>query len=162
MYPTAELAAFTIEEFRRNLEGLSDEDALVRLPKADGTEMNAVSWMVQHIGSHWINVDAQGRGEAFREDTLPPADGTPPAYADALALFEEGARILEWLPEASEESMQRVAFRDESVGQFLLRAVLHSWFHIGEINAARQQLGHPAIDFVGDFAGRLRWVEEQN
>lgn len=160
MFRTDELAAFTIDEFRRNLEGLSDDDALIRIPKDDGTQMNAISWIVQHIASHWINVHAQGRGEAFRTDTLPPRDGTPPAYQHALALLDEGARILDWLPGAPDEALSRVSHRGETVGQFLLRAVLHSWFHIGEINAVRQHLGHPAVDFVGDFGGRLDWLPE--
>ena len=161
MYRSDQLAEFTIEEFRRNLGGLSDADALVRVPKDDGTEMNAVSWIVQHIASHWINVYAQGVGGPFPMDTLPPQGGTPPAYPDALALFDEGAQILEWLPEAPEAAMLRPSMRGETVGQFLLRAVLHSWFHIGEINAIRQHLGHPTLDFVGDFAGRLAWIEGQ-
>jgi len=161
MFRSDELAAFTIDEFRRNLEGLSDEDALIRVPKDGGGEMNAISWVVQHIASHWINVHAQGRDQPFRMDALPPQDGTPPAYPDALALLEEGARILEWLPDAPPEAFERRSMGNETVGQFLLRAVLHSWFHIGEINAVRQRLGHETVDFVGDFRGRLEWVPEQ-
>jgi hypothetical protein len=161
MFRSDELAAFTIDEFRRNLEGLSDEDALIRVPKEDGGELNAISWVVQHIASHWINVHATLRGQPFRMDALPPQDGTPPAYADALALLDEGAMILEWLPDAPAEAFERPGMGDETIGQFLLRAVLHSWFHIGEINAVRQRLGHPTADFVGGFGGRLEWVPEQ-
>jgi hypothetical protein len=30
------------------------------------------------------------------------------------------------------------------------RAVSHSWFHAGDVNAVRQLLGHAEIRFVGD------------
>jgi|ETNmetMinimDraft_2_1059921.scaffolds.fasta_scaffold259495_2 hypothetical protein len=50
--------------------------------------------------------------------------------------------------------------RGESVAMFLARAVQHGWFHIGEINAVRQLLGHAEIIFVGNLAGRLDWVAE--
>jgi hypothetical protein len=163
MFVTAELASFAVDEFRRNLEGLSAEDALVRVSKADGSSMNAISWSVQHIASHWINVLSLARTGEFDETALPSDDGTPPTYADALAFLHDGTSDLGWLAEAPEEVMQRrqAAFRGESIGQFVLRAVLHTWFHTGEINAVRQALGHPTIDFVGGFGGRLEWVAER-
>ena len=38
-----------------------------------------------------------------------------------------------------------------------MRAVLHTWFHTGEINAVRQMLGHAEIPFVGKMLGNLEW-----
>ena len=49
---------------------------------------------------------------------------------------------------------------NESAGTFLARAIFHTWFHIGEINAVRQMLGHPSLDFVGALDGRLKWLPE--
>ena len=46
----------------------------------------------------------------------------------------------------------------ESTGTFLGRAIFHTWFHTGEINAVRQMLGHPEIMFVGAAGGELAWV----
>jgi hypothetical protein len=45
----------------------------------------------------------------------------------------------------------------ESVGTYLMRTVLHTWFHAGEVNAIRQMLGHPKIPFVGPMIGNLEW-----
>jgi hypothetical protein len=45
----------------------------------------------------------------------------------------------------------------ESVGTFMLRTVLHTWSHTGEINAIRQMLGHAEIPFVGTLVGNLEW-----
>ena len=38
-----------------------------------------------------------------------------------------------------------------------MRAVLHTWFHAGEINAVRQMLGHAEIPFVGEMLGSIEW-----
>ena len=161
MYRADDFAEFAIAEFRRGLEGLTEEEARFRPEKADGTRMNAISWIVQHIADHWLNV-ARAARDLPLERQRPPSDGTPPDYADSLAMLEAVASDLGWVAEASDEAMSRTLreLRGESVGMFLARAVQHSWFHIGEINAVRQLLGHPEIIFVGDLAGRLDWVAE--
>lgn len=51
-YRPIEIARFALSEFERGLDGLSDEDARKRLTKADGSEMNAISWTVCHIAGH--------------------------------------------------------------------------------------------------------------
>ena len=84
MYRTTELVGVTLDEFRRGLEGLTAAEALVRHPKADGSTMNAASWIVQHVAAHWANV----RARVTDQEPLarnPARDGTPSPYADALA-----------------------------------------------------------------------------
>ncbi len=159
LYRADEFAEFTVEEFRRGLEGLTEEEALFRPEKADGTQMNAISWTVQHVAGHWLNVALAVR-ELPLESRRPPGDGTPPPYAGALALFDEATSGLDWVAAATDQAMSRPWTRPggESVAMFLARAVQHTWFHIGEINAVSQLLGHPEIVFVGDLAGRLDWV----
>jgi hypothetical protein len=159
MYRADELAEFAVEEFRRGLEGLNDQEALFRPEKADGTRMNSISWTVQHIAGHWLNVACAARQLPLQNRTA-PNDGTPPPYADALALLDEATGDLSWVGEASDEAMSRPWQYPggESVAMFLARAVLHTWFHLGELNAVRQLLGHAEIRFVGDLSGRLDWV----
>jgi hypothetical protein len=41
-----------------------------------------------------------------------------------------------------------------------MRATLHTWFHIGEINAVRQLLGHKEIPYVGKLIGTLEWQQD--
>ncbi|MQA00755.1 MAG: hypothetical protein GEU80_15765 [Dehalococcoidia bacterium] len=161
MYRTSELASFAIDEFRRGLEGVTADEGVWRAEKADGTQMNAISWSVQHIGAHWHNVGLAVQGLPF-ENRNPPRDGTPPEYAAALALFDEATRDLGWLERADDAAMLRTPpeLRSENVSHFLARATLHTWFHAGEVNAVRQLLGHPEIRFVGDLGGRLGWVPE--
>lgn len=161
MYNTTELAAVTISEFRRGLEGLTPEEALVRHPKADGSTMNAASWIVAHIADHWDNAQAYALG---REPGLlgPARDGTPPPLEDALVRLEAATGWLGWIEAAGDARMSRhPEGRPYSPGTFLLRAVMHTWFHCGEINAIRQLLGHHEIAFVGPFDGALEWMSEE-
>jgi hypothetical protein len=39
----------------------------------------------------------------------------------------------------------------ENIGTALMRNIYHIWFHLGEVHAIRQQLGHQPPDFVGGF-----------
>ena len=162
MYNTAELATVTVREFHRGIEGLTPAEVLVRHEKADGTTMNAIAWIVAHVAAHWANARALAVGEE-PSAPRPPADGTPPDYAQALELLRTATDNLAWVSAASDERMSTRYSRlgDESVGTFLMRAVLHTWFHTGEINAIRQLLGHPEIRFVGAFDGALDWVPER-
>jgi hypothetical protein len=47
--------------------------------------------------------------------------------------------------------------RHGNVGTALMRAVLHTSFHTGEINSVRQILEHPEIPFVGSMVDKLKW-----
>jgi hypothetical protein len=38
-----------------------------------------------------------------------------------------------------------------------MRNTYHYFFHAGEINAVRQQLGHPEIPFIGLMRGHLEF-----
>jgi hypothetical protein len=54
MFNITDIVMFALGEFRRGLDGLTDDEARWRPEKADGTEMNAISWTVCHIGGHWL------------------------------------------------------------------------------------------------------------
>jgi hypothetical protein len=155
MYEPLDLARFALSEFRRGLEGLTEPEAQTRLPKADGTQMNAISWTVAHIAGHWLHRPAKLTRFAFGSP-----DPTPPTLAEALGWLEEGRVFMEsWLPRADEALMVRMpeGTGGENVGTSLIRAVLHTWFHTGEINAVRQMLGHREIPYVGQVLGAMEW-----
>ncbi len=63
MYQPLELARFALSEFERGLEGVTDGEARRRMAKADGTEMNAISWTIGHIAGHWLSVAAYAKQE---------------------------------------------------------------------------------------------------
>lgn len=158
MYLTEDIVSFTVDEFRRGLEGLSADEAHWRSPKSDGSQMNAVAWTVQHIAAHWHNAALAAQGMPF-ERRQPPTDGSPPDYLLALSFLETAASELQESLRVPPENMTRQlrASSEETAGSFLARAIFHSWFHAGEINAVRQLLGHPEIRYVADPGERLRW-----
>jgi hypothetical protein len=148
---------FTTDEVERGLEALTESDATVRVKKADGSSMNAISWTVAHIAGHWLH-----RPEHLARFAFQSADSTPPSLAEAINWLREGRSFTEqWLGRATPELMARIppgnVTGGESVGTALLRATLHTWFHTGEINAVRQMLGHREIPYVGQMLGRLEW-----
>ncbi|MGE0227456.1 MAG: DinB family protein [Dehalococcoidia bacterium] len=159
MYSPRDVVSFAIDEFVRGIEGLTPADAIWRAPKADGSQMNAISWTVQHVGAHWHAVACRLQGVPPQADR-PPADGTPPSLEAAMALLRAAADDLM-------EAVRRHTTRDgdgghegarETASQAVARAVFHTWFHAGEINAVRQLLGHEEIRFVGDIGDRFRPV----
>ena len=171
MYQPIELARFALSEFQRGLEGLTDEEARSRTKKADGTEMNAISWTIGHVSAHWLGVATYARGDqpstgAFRFFG-PAADPTPLSLDQARKVIAEAVESIRWL-ERADDALFATVREDhpgsqggkESVGTALARVTLHTWFHTGEINAVRQMLGHPEIPFVGQLAGNLEWRAE--
>ncbi|MBI2152862.1 MAG: hypothetical protein HYU24_04035 [Candidatus Rokubacteria bacterium] len=178
MYEPTELARFALSEFERGLEGLTDSEARTRLTKPDGTQMNAISWIIGHVAQHWLSVRSLATLER-RPSGLRPfvsgsaADPTPPPLSDALKFFHDAKVSISWIADADnalmattrEEIVKASATTTaiglevpkESVGTALMRAILHTWFHIGEINAIRQMLGHREIFFVGRLVGNLEW-----
>ena len=177
MYRTYELARFAFSEFERGLTGLTDEEAQTQLTKADGTEMNAISWVVGHIAGHWLILGAYV-GQEHPPSVVSPfapgptADPSPPPLSDVLKLLEEAVGSINWIASADDAFMsstreerafgdgslfQRAGLLGGNVGAALMRVILYTWFHIGEVNAIRQMLGHAEIAYVGKDRGKLEW-----
>jgi hypothetical protein len=167
-YAPEDLASFALYSFERGVQGLEDHEARTRLTKADGSQTNAISWIVAHAGRHWLQARVGPTGEPVDPELEPFATGsddpTPPPLAEALGLLAAARRGNAWIARANDALMVRPgAGKDpnDSVGTRLMRAVLHTWFHTGEVNGIRQMLGHPEIAFVGPMSGRLEWRSVQ-
>ena len=160
MYYPVELASFALSEFRQGLADLTDEEARTRMPKADGTSMNAISWIVGHIALHWLGLtgDVKGvpLGKGLDAFTYRSNDPTPPPLDKVLRSLGDAESSIEWIARVDDKLMFGGA-APENTGTQVMRAALHTWFHIGEINAIRQMLGHPEIEFVGHMVGSLEW-----
>ena len=167
MYLTHELAGFALSEFQRGLEGLTEEEIQTRTGKADGTQMNAISWIVGHVAPHWTGVAAyttQGEFPAALIERFngPNADPTPPSQDEAPQLLDDARAATDWTSTADDALLSTThhdspTSRHGNVGPALMRAVLHTWFHAWEINSVRQILGHPEIPFVGSMVDKLEW-----
>ena len=149
---------FTRREWRRGLEGLSDDDAQRHFAK-----MNCISWIVGHLAwqeqRYWLQ-RAQGQ-------TLYPqlnqiyaygAAMSTPSLAESLDLWQHVTAAADpYLDGLSGASLQTELLVDgqalgQTIGSAMLRITYHYWFHTGEIQAIRQMLGHTGLpEYVGDL-----------
>ncbi len=149
---------FTRSEFKRGLEGVSEEDAVRRL-----MPMNCISWMVGHLANHehryWV-VFAQSKNVA--PDLYELYGYGKPASTPSLAEMWSAwhtvtAAADAYLDTLTPETLQTYLLRDgkpvgENVGTLLMRNIYHYWYHLGEAAAIRQMLGHTNLpEFVGDM-----------
>lgn len=165
MYELTDLARFALSEFERGLEGLTDEEARRPMEKADGTTMNSISWTAGHLSWHWHLVQRRATGAAMPDALRGFANGTkepspPPSLDETYALLARAREAQTWIG-AADEAVLSTADPErpnaEDIGTQLLRVILHTWFHTGEVNAIRQMLGHAEIPFVGPMLGQLQW-----
>ena len=156
-HPLVEQLRFARSEFQRCLAGVSEEDGAIRL-----LPMNSIGWTVAHMANQerwfWVvwpqgNMEVGVELDAWDLRSKPPSN--PPlseAWAVWGAVTAAADRYFDGL---TEEQMQEHLVVDgdtraESVGTLLLRTIYHYWYHTGEANAIRQQLGHTDLpEFVG-------------
>jgi uncharacterized damage-inducible protein DinB len=153
---------FARAEFERGLEGLTDEDARFRVEKADGSQMNSISWAICHLSHQEWLFFVRGPGGPENAKHAPFATGAPacvPSLAEALEIWHEARTEADkWLLQVTDEELaKRTPVWFENQGTALMRNTGHYWFHAGEVNAIRQVLGHPEIIFVGQMLGRLEY-----
>ena len=159
-HPLVSQLRFTRSEFRRGLEGVSDADARRRpLP------MNCLSWNIGHLAwqeqRYWLT-RGQGRvllphlNELFAYGApacTPPLDEAWQAWTAITTAADP------WLDTLTSERLEAAQTFDVdgqqvqlTFGNLLLRVIYHYWYHTGENQAIRQQLGHTALpDFVGNI-----------
>jgi hypothetical protein len=159
-HPLVDQLRFARSEFRRCLEGVSDEDALKRL-----LPMNSLSWIICHLAGQerrfWL-IWAQGKtavapelnewGHFEKPANTPPLEG---AWAAWHTVTESVDPFLDAL--AQERLVEHLVVDGEpmesNIGTMLRRLTYHYWFHNGEANAIRQLLGHQNVpEFVGEIA----------
>ena len=158
IHPLVTQLRFARREFLRCVEGVSAEDAMRRLEP-----MNALSWIVAHLANHehflWVQIT---QNQNIAPDLYKLAGyGSPPSappWDEMLALWQQIAAAADhYLDTLTEQDIhQHLTWqgksRAESVGKSLLRNTYHIWFHLGEVHAIRQMLGHSNLpDFVGDM-----------
>ena len=154
--PAVDQLRFARSEWLRALAGVPEADGLRRLEP-----MNSIGWIVAHIAWHeqlsWLtrlhdetplpelNEIAASGGPA----TTPPLGAMLDAWRRVTAA---GEPYLDGLTAADLLGPMPRGPAPRSIGSTVLRVTYHTWFHIGEILAIRQLLGHPdRPDFVGDL-----------
>ena len=157
-HPLVDQLDFTRSEWLRGLEAISDEDGARPLGP-----MNCVSWTVGHLAwqeQRYFLERAQGK-LAFAELNTTYAYGAPmstPILSDTLRTWREVIQTSRaYLDSLTTESLQQDLPLEgklvgQSIGSAMRRMTYHYWYHIGEIQAIRQMLGHTGLpEYVGDI-----------
>ncbi len=157
-HPLVDQFRFTRSEWLRGLEGVSEEDAVRHFEP-----MNCISWIVGHLAWHehryWIE-RAQGK-VLFPQLNETYAYGAPMSTPSLKEMMEIWTKVTQaddpFLDSITTEKLQTELLRDgqaigQAYGSGLRRMTYHYWFHIGEIQAIRQMLGHANLpEYVGDI-----------
>ncbi|HEU4919774.1 MAG TPA: DinB family protein [Candidatus Limnocylindrales bacterium] len=164
-HPLVDQLRFSRSEWTRALRGISEEDGLRRLEP-----MNSIGWIVGHLAwqeqRYWLT-RAQGTTPIPILNATVASGG--PATTPALGEMLEAWRSV---TEAADPWLDTLTTRDlesevpgtgpaRRIGDLVQRVTYHYWFHIGEILAIRQMLGHRRLpQFVGDIDGRAPYRPE--
>ena len=157
-HPLVDQLDFTRSEWLRGLEGISEEEGVRHFGP-----MNCVSWTVGHLAwqeQRYFLERAQGK-LSFSELNTTYAYGAPmstPLLSDTLRTWRaviQASRA--YLDSLNTESLQHDLLLEgkpvgQSIGSAMRRMTYHYWYHIGEIQAVRQMLGHAGLpEYVGDL-----------
>jgi len=158
VHPLVEQLRFARSEFRRGLEGVSEEDACRRV-----LTMNCISWNVGHLAwqeqRYWL-FRAQGQMliPEVNEQFAYGAPASTPSLEEASRAWKAITEAADpWLDAVTTETLQSNVMMDGKpseyiYGSLLQRMIYHYWYHTGENAAIRQNLGHARLpDFVGDI-----------
>jgi len=157
-HPLIDQYRFTRSEWLRGLAGVSEADAARHFGP-----MNCISWTVGHLAWHehryWLEL-AQGK-MLFPNLNEIYAYGAPmstPSLKEMLELWQTVTKATDpFLDGLTVESLQVDLLREgksvgQSLGSALRRITYHYWYHIGEIQAIRQMLGHKNLpEYVGEL-----------
>jgi DinB superfamily len=159
VHPLVAHLGFTRGEWLRGLEGVTDEEGARRFGA-----LNSIGWLVGHLAWHeqlyWVE---RGQGRILVPEVRACAGGQP-ASTPPL-----GEMVAAWraIVAASEPYLDQLDARAlaghwevngqparESIGTSLYRITYHYWYHLGEMQAVRQLLGHGELPtYVGDLSG---------
>lgn len=157
-HPLVDQFRFTRSEWLRGLEGVGEEDGARHFGP-----MNSISWIVGHLAWQeqrtWL-IRPQGKTLFPQLNELCRNGGpmTTPSLAETRDLWAQVTQaadpFLDTLTTATLQDDLPLDGRSvgQSVGSALRRVTYHYWYHIGEIQAIRQMLGHANLpDYVGDI-----------
>jgi hypothetical protein len=164
-HPLVDQLRFTRAEWLRAIRGVPEEDGYKRLEP-----MNSIGWIVGHLGwqeQRYFVYRPLGKMPEPRLDKEAASGGPPstPSLKEMVAAWKHVTSDADpWL-----DSLTTAALLEplpppgppRSVGDAIRRCTYHYWFHIGEILAIRQMLGHPRRpEYVGNIEVRAPYRAE--
>jgi len=156
LHPLVDQFRFTRREWLRGLEGVSEEDGACHFGP-----MNCISWTVGHLAWHeqrtWLTrVQNKILFPKLNELFAYGAAMNTPSFKEMLEIWRTVTQAADpFLDALTTETLQNdLLLNGEVVGQSfgsaLRRVTYHYWYHIGEIQAIRQMIGHKDLpEYVG-------------
>lgn len=157
-HPLVDQFRFTRSEWLRGLEGVTEEDGACHFEP-----VNCISWTVGHLAWHEQRTFLQRPQNRVPFPQLNEmfAYGAPmstPSLKEMLENWHTVTREADpYLDTLTTEILQTDLLLDgkpvgQSRGSALRRITYHYWYHIGEIQAIRQMLGHTGLpEYVGNI-----------
>ena len=155
-HPLVDQLRFTRSEWLRGLADISDEDGARHFGP-----MNCISWNVGHLAWHeqrsWLQFAQGSLPFPYLNEVF--AYGAPmntPSLREMLEIWQQVTHTADpFLDTLTNETLQTDLLREgksvgQSLGSAMRRITYHYWYHLGEIQAIRQMLGHKSLpDYVG-------------
>jgi len=157
-HPLVDQFRFTRSEWLRGLEGISEEDGSRHFGS-----MNCISWTVGHLAWHEQRTFLQRPQDKIIFPQLNElfAYGAPmntPSFKEMMEIWHTVTEAADsYLDSLTNETLQTDLLLNgkpvgQSRGSALRRITYHYWYHIGEIQAMRQMLGHTSLpEYVGNI-----------
>jgi len=157
-HPLIDQFRFTRSEWLRGLEGVSEEDGAHHFG-----QMNCISRTVGHLAWHeqrtWLT-RAQNKilFPKLNELFAYGAAMNTPSFSEMFETWNTVTKTADpFLDTLMTETLQNDLLLNgepvgQSIGSALRRITYHYWYHIGEIQAIRQMLGHKDLpEYVGNI-----------
>jgi uncharacterized damage-inducible protein DinB len=157
-HPLIDQFRFTRSEWLRGLAGISEEDGAHHFGP-----MNCISWNVGHLAWHeqryWLQL-AQGKliYPELNEIYAYQAPMSTPSLREMMEIWQVVTQTADpFLDTLTTQTLQNDLLREgksvgQTLGSALRRVTYHYWYHIGEIQAVRQMLGHGNLpEYVGSI-----------
>src|SRR5438874_12722941 len=166
-HPLVDQLRFTRSEWLRGLKGVTEEGAARHFGP-----MNSIGWIVGHLTwqeQRYLLDRPQGimLREDIQKEFFSGAPMTTPSFAEMLkaqrAITRASDPFLDQL--AAEKLLVDLPFNvkrsGQSQGSAIRRMTYHYWFHIGEIQAIRQQIDNAGLpQYVGNIEGKAPYRPE--
>ena len=168
-HPVVEQLRFTRSEWRRGLTGVTEEEASQHCG-----QMNSIGWIVGHLAwqeQRYTLIRSQGITliPELQTEFAFGAPMTTPSLAVTLKAWKKITKASEPFLDSMTTKllMKDLLLNGRTVGQTqgdaLRRMTYHYWFHIGEIQAIRQMLGHKKLPvYVGSIEARAPYRPERS
>jgi hypothetical protein len=157
-HPLVDQLHFTRSEWLRGLAGITEGEGASHFSR-----MNCISWMVGHLAWHEQRTFLQRPQNKILFPQLNElfaygAAMSTPSLKEMMGIWSIVSEAANpYLDTLTTETLQTdLLLNGEAVGQSrgsaLRRITYHYWYHIGEIQAIRQMLGHVDLpEYVGDI-----------